>query len=309
MRIVFFGSAAIGFPFLERLLASAEHELVGVVTQPDRPVGRKLKQTPCPVKSFAEERGIPVLSPEKIGSAESLDALNALGADLFVVIAYGQYIPLSVLALPQHPAINLHPSLLPKYRGAAPIQWALANGDDRTGVSIIYVVKKMDSGDILRQRELAVSPGDTALTLEPILAQMGAEELMVAIDQIRDGVVDAWRQDEARVVEVRKLTKADGCLDWTLSASALNNRIRGFAAWPGCFFESGSLRVKVFSASVEEGIGPPGEILAVNGAGPLIATGDGALRLLSVQPAGKRAMDGAAFLRGYPLHPGDSLAG
>ncbi len=307
MRILFFGSAAIGFQTLETLLASSQDELVGVVTQPDRPAGRKKKLTPCPVKTFAQERGIPVFSPEKVGASESFQTLEKLNADLFVVVAYGQYIPQSVLALPPSGSINLHPSLLPKYRGASPIQWALADGEPVTGVTILYVSEKMDAGDILSQREVPIGPEDNALTMEPILARAGAELLMDVVEKIRSGTVSATPQDDALATEVRKLTKEDGRLDWSLSARTLNNHIRGFIAWPGCYCEAPSGRVKVLSAQIEPGSGVPGEILDGSGDGPLVATGEGALRLLKVQPAGKRAMDGAAYLRGYPLQPGDRL--
>ena len=307
MRVLFFGSASIGFQTLETLLASSQDELVGVVTQPDRPAGRKKKLTPCPVKVFAQKRGVPVFSPEKVGSAESFQALEKLNADLFVVVAYGQYIPQSVLALPPSGSINLHPSLLPKYRGSSPIQWALADGETVTGVTILYVSEKMDAGDILCQREVPIRSEDTALTLEPILSRAGAELLLGAVEQIRAGTVRATPQDERLVTEVRKLTKEDGRLDWSLPAETLSNRIRGFIAWPGCFCEAPSGRVNVLSSQVESGSGFSGEILDVSDEGPLVATGEGALRLLEVQPAGKRAMDGAAYLRGYPLQPGDRL--
>ncbi len=307
MRILFFGSSSIGFQTLEALLASSQDELVGVVTQPDRPAGRKKKLTPCPVKTFAQERGIPVFSPEKVGSPESFQALEKLNADLFVVVAYGQYIPQSILALPVFGSINLHPSLLPKYRGSSPIQWALADGETITGVTILYVSEKMDAGDILCQREVPISPEDTAMTMEPVLAQTGAELLLDAVNQIRSGTVNPLAQNEALVTEVRKLTKEDGRLDWNLPAETLNNRIRGFISWPGCFCETASGRLKILRAQVEPKCGIPGEVLDVSGVGPLVATGEGSLRLLDVQPAGKRAMDGAAYLRGYPLQPGDRL--
>ncbi len=307
MRVLFFGSSSIGFQTLEALLGSSQDELVGVVTQPDRPSGRKQKLTPCPVKTFAQERSLPVFSPEKVGSSESFQALEKLNADLFVVVAYGQYIPQSVLALPSFGSINLHPSLLPRYRGSSPIQWAVANGDAVTGVTILYVSEKMDAGDILCQREVPISPEDTAVTMEPVLARVGAELLMETVDQIRAGTISATPQDEAFVTEVRKLMKEDGRLDWNLPAETLNNRIRGFISWPGCFCEAASGRIKVLYASVESGSGVPGEVLDVSGGGPLVATGEGALRLLEVQPAGKRAMDGAAYLRGHPLQLGARL--
>lgn len=307
MRIVFFGSAPIGFFVLEALLSSAQDDVVAVVTQPDRPAGRKQQLTPCPVKTFALERNLPVLSPEKV--KESLPELSALYADLFVVVAYGQYIPQSVLALPKHGAINLHPSLLPKYRGSSPIQWALANGDTETGVTILYVSEKMDAGDILLQREVPISFEDTAATLEPVLAKDGAQLLMDAVEQIRNGTAQPKPQNDLLATEVRKLTKEDGRLDWIRTAETLRNRIRGFTPWPGCFCEMpDGQRLKVLRAAVETRSGSPGEILEAAGTGLLIAAGEGALRLLEVQPAGKKAMDGASYLRGYPLKPGIRLA-
>jgi methionyl-tRNA formyltransferase len=306
MRVVFFGSAAIGFPLLEVLLASAQDTVVAVVTQPDRPAGRKQKLTPCPVKTFAQQRGLPVLSPEKIGG--SLRELADFNADLFVVVAYGQYIPQSVLTLPEHGAVNFHPSLLPKYRGSSPIQWAIANGDTVTGVTILYVSEKMDAGDIILQREVLIGPDDTSATLEPVLAATGAELLMEAIGHIRKGTVQRHPQDDAAATEVRKLTKEDGRLDWALGAETLRNRIRGFTPWPGCFCEMpDSQRLKILNAAVEGRTGRPGEILEAAGAGLLVAAGEGALRLLEVQPSGKCAMDGAAYLRGYSLMAGTRL--
>lgn len=312
MRVVFFGSAPIGFPLLDALLENPADDVVGVVTQPDRPVGRTLKYTPCPVKEVALKKNLPVFSPEKVGAPESVQRLKSLRADLFVVVAYGQYIPPAVLELPSRGAINLHPSLLPEYRGSSPVQWALANGDEQTGATILYVSQKMDAGDIIRQRELPIDPEDNAITLETRLSGVGAVLLMEAVEQIRSGTVRARPQDEGAATEVRKLVKADGRLDWSLSAEELKNRIRAFIAWPGCFCEAptrpGEMqRIKIFRARVEEGHGAPGEVLDASGAGPLVAAGDQALRLLDIQPAGKKVMDGAAYLRGYPLTPGSRL--
>jgi methionyl-tRNA formyltransferase len=307
MRVVFFGSAAIGLPLLEALLASTQDEVVAVVTQPYRPAGRNQQLTSCPVKTFAQDCGLPVLSPEKVG--DSLPELGVLKADLFVVVAYGQYIPQPVLQLPKCGAINLHPSLLPKYRGSSPIQWAVANGDTVTGVTILYVSEKMDAGDIILQRKIPIGSDDTSVTLEPVLAAAGAELLIESIEQIRNGTAKRHPQDDAAATEVRKLAKEDGRLDWTLSAETLRNRIRGFTPWPGCYCEMpDGQRLKVVSAVVEDHAGFPGEVLDVAGAGPLVAAGKGALRLLEVQPSGKRVMDGASYLRGYPLTPGVRLA-
>ncbi|MGE4488908.1 MAG: methionyl-tRNA formyltransferase [Kiritimatiellales bacterium] len=309
MRIVFFGSASIGFPCLEAFLSSSQDEVVAAVTQPDRPAGRKQHLTACPVKSFAQERGIPVLDPESVG--DGLSELEKLNADLFVVVAYGQYIPQSILSLPVHGAINLHPSLLPKYRGSSPIQWAIANGDSETGVTILYVSRRMDAGDILLQRSMNIDPEATAETLEPLLAEEGARLLMEAVEQIRCGTASPVPQNEAEATEIRKLSREDGRIDWTQPAEVLRNRIRAFVPWPGSFCEiptaHGPQRLKVLKTAVEEVAGTPGQVLDLSGSGPLIATGNKALRLLEVQPAGKKPMSGEAWLRGRPLASGDFL--
>ncbi|MCU0857011.1 MAG: methionyl-tRNA formyltransferase [Pontiellaceae bacterium] len=303
MRIVFFGSAPIGFPSMDALAAGPLNEIAAVVTQPDRPAGRKQQVTPCPVKTVAQERGFRVFSPEKV--KDCLADLADLKADLFVVVAYGQYIPASVLALPRYGAINLHPSLLPKYRGSSPIQWAIANGDSVTGVTVLYVSEKMDAGDLILQRAVPIGPEDTSITLEPVLAAEGAALLMEAVEQIRSGTVARIPQNDDEATEVSKLVKEDGKLNWMLPAQTLRNRIRGFTPWPGCFCDlPDGQRLKVLNAAVESGSGAPGELLEVKGAGPLVAAWEGALRLLTVQPAGKCVMDGAAYLRGYPLKPG-----
>lgn len=312
MRIVFFGSAAIGLPALEALCASGSHQVIAAVTQPDRPAGRHLRMTPCPVKAFAAARGMPVFSPEKVGEAEHVRTLAALRADLFAVAAYGQFIPKAVRDLPPSGIINLHPSLLPRWRGAAPIQRAVAGGDAETGVSIMHVIGKMDAGDIIIQRAVPIDPDDTACTLEPKLAGLGAQLLLEAVEQIRSGTARPRPQDEALVTEARKLTKEEGRIAWTLPADVLRNRIRGFQPWPGCYCDvpapgGANQRLTVWRAAAEPGRGAPGEILDVSGAGPLVAAGEGALRLLNVQPAGKRPMDGAAYLRGHPLRPGIRL--
>jgi methionyl-tRNA formyltransferase len=305
MRIVFMGSAELAVPSLRALAESETDQVVGVVSQPDRPAGRKRVLTPCPLKAFAETIGLPVMTPEKIGAPESVDQLAALKPDLFVVAAYGQYIPSRVIGLAPNEAINVHPSLLPKYRGSAPIQWAILNGDSVTGVSIIYVAKKMDAGDILRQMEYPLGPDETSATLHDALADKGAELLLQAIDDIRTGTVSRTVQDETQVVEIRKLAKEDGKIDWSLPAEQIRNRIRAFDPWPGsfCTLADGEL-LKVWKAERDDGSGLPGELLDDH---LLVATGDGALRLQEVQPVGKKRMDAIAFLNGRPVVKGERL--
>lgn len=301
MRVIFMGSAEFACPAVEALLRSP-HTLVACVTQPDRPKGRHLELTPCPVKALALSRGVPVLSPEKIGAAH--DELAALAPDLIAVAAYGQYIPGRISELPRHRAINIHPSLLPKYRGAAPIQWAVANGETMTGVSIQYVAPRMDAGDLLLQQEHPIEPEDTAATLEPRLARAGAELLLRAIAQLEGGHAHPISQDDAKATHARKLEKADARIDWTQPAATLHNRVRGFQPWPGACFLHEQRTVKVLRSAVESGAGAPGSVLAIGDAGPLVACGGGALRLCDVQPEGRRAMGGLAFANGARLAVG-----
>lgn len=305
MRIVFMGSAELAIPSLKAILGNGKDEVVGVVSQPDRPAGRKRIPTPCPLKAFAEERGLSVMTPEKIGDPASVEVLAALRPDLLVVVAYGQYIPSRVISLAPCEAINVHPSLLPKYRGSAPIQWALINGDSLSGVSIIHLAQKMDAGDILRQETYPIDDSDTSGSLHDKLAVFGADLLLKAIDDIRNGTVNRVAQDESRAVEIRKLTKEDGEIDWSLPAEAIRNRIRAFDPWPGstCKLPDGEV-LKVWRAEREDGAGAPGDVLDDR---LLVATGGGALRLLEVQPAGKKRMPAAAFLNGCPVPVGSRV--
>jgi methionyl-tRNA formyltransferase len=308
MRIVFMGSAELSIPSLKALLESAEHEVVEVVAQPDRPAGRKRKLTPCALKAFAVEQGLSVMTPEKVGDPASVEALAALKPDLLVVVAYGQYIPQRVIQLAPYQAINVHPSLLPKYRGSAPIQWALLNGDAVTGVSIIYLAQKMDAGDILRQETWAIEDSDTSGSLHDKLAVFGAELLLKAIDDIASDSVTRQAQYEPDVVEVRKLTKEDAPIDWSMPAAVIRNRIRAFDPWPGttCVLPSGDL-LKIWRAALEsyEGDAAPGQLLDDRF---LVMTGEGALRIVEVQPAGKKRMAASDFLRGHPLPAGSIVS-
>ena len=305
MRIVFMGSAGLAVPSLEAILKSGKDEIVGVVSQPDRPAGRKRIPTPCPLKAFADAQNLNVLVPEKIGAPESVVALSALKPDLFVVVAYGQYIPRRVIELAPHEAINVHPSLLPKYRGSAPIQWAIANGDRETGVSIIMLAPKMDAGDILRQVVHPIDDDDTSATLHDKLAHLGADLLLQTIDDIRTGTVKRTVQDESQAVEIRKLSKEDGAIDWSQTAVTIHNRIRAFDPWPGSTFKLPDGQTsKVWKTALEEGRGAPGELLDDH---LLVATGEGALRLLEIQPPGKKRMPARSFLNGYSVEKGAML--
>jgi methionyl-tRNA formyltransferase len=310
MRILFMGSGAIAEPTLERLLGLPDDEVVAVVTQPDRPRGRKLRVGACPIKEFAERHGVPVLDPEKVGADASISDIAALSPDLIVVAAYGQYIKPSILRLPPLETINLHPSLLPLYRGAAPIQMAIADGRTQTGVSIIYMSEEMDAGDIILQEKVEIQPHDTAATLQPVLGSLGAELIVRAIELIRHGEAKRTRQISEDATYVKKLVKEDGRIDWTMPANRIRDRVRGFTPWPGTFCRYGGENgktLKVLEVAVEDGAGAPGEVLDISTPGPLVATGEMALRVLRVQPDGKKPMSGGDFANGYALKTGERL--
>ena len=312
MRIVFAGSAQLGCPALETLARDAGHTVAGVITQPDRPKGRHLRVSLSAVHSLADKHGIPVLTPGNVNSPESLSAIREMAPDILVVIAYGQFLKTELLALPPDGCVNLHASLLPAYRGAAPIQWSIANGETQTGVTVMYMNEKMDAGDIIMQRTVDIGAHDTAGSLHDRLALVGAPLLIDALDAVSRGNVTRVPQDESRVSLARKLRKADGRIDWSRPACELYNHVRGFDPWPSCYCVLPSRRsmhrtLKVLQTKIEAGVGRPGEVIECGETGPLIATGDCALRLVEVQPEGKRRMAGADFLHGHRLERGDFL--
>lgn len=302
-KIIYFGTAPIAVPALAALHAQPDCEVVAVCTQPDRPSGRKRKLSPSAVKICAQALGIPVFDPEKISEAKS--ALADLAPDLAVVFAYGQYLPKSVFNLPVHGSINFHPSLLPKYRGASPIQSALLDGVVDCGLSVLQVSERMDAGDLLLQSPLQIKPGDNSETLHERFAGLAADLVPSLLKGLREGTLQVRPQDEAQATECGKISKQDGGIDWTEPAEKILNRIRAYQPWPGCYFPLGEKgNLKVLQAVVEEGEGMPGMLLDVSGEGPLVACGHQALRLLRVQPPGKNAMDGKSFLNGHPLPHG-----
>ena len=311
MRIVFMGSAEFACPALEALWAGGRDEVVGLVTQPDRPQGRRLTLAPCPVKARFGARGVPVLTPEKVNEPAAVAALRDLRPDLIVVVAYGQIIGRALLALPPQGCVNVHGSLLPKYRGAAPIAWAIAHGESVTGITTMFMNARMDAGDILRQAPVAITPDDTGGSLQARLAAAGAGLLLQTLDDLRAGRAARVPQNEAEATLAPKLSKADGRIDWALAATAIVNRVRAFNPWPCCICglpgpEARPLRV--LRARTEPGQGlAPGTVLGDASAGPLVQAGTDAVRLIEVQPEGRRPMTGTAFLQGHPLRPGARL--
>jgi methionyl-tRNA formyltransferase len=311
MNIVFLATGAIAVPVLRRILADGTHSVTGVITQPDRPAGRNRQLTPSPVRQAAVEAGLDVLAPEKIRDSAVMDWLAARAPDIAVVFAYGQLIPRRVFDFPPHRTLNIHPSLLPLYRGAAPINWALADGHTETGVSIMYIAEAMDAGDILLQQRVTIAPEEDAESLSTRLADLGATLLLDAFRLIGEGHARATPQDHAHATHARRLTKEDGRIDWTLPAAALHNRVRAFQPWPGAYFpEPGGpagAMVKVGRTRPAAGQGAPGTLLELAADGPVVAAGEGAVQLLALQPAGKRMIPGPDFVRGCRWAPGTVL--
>lgn len=309
MRLLFMGSAELSCRCLGALLTSASVEVVGVVTQPDRPRGRHLAVRPCAVKEMAEAAGVDLMTPEKVNDAASVERIRACRPDVIVVVAYGQILRRSILDLPPLGCVNAHYSLLPRYRGAAPIQWAVANGETVSGVTTMFMNERMDAGDVILQREVPVSPDDTGGSLHDKLADPGRELLLETLGLLAAGRCPRQAQDERLATLAPKLSRSDGRIDWSQPSERLHNRIRGFNPTPGCFCllpGSEGRPLKVWSSRVSAaGRGEPGALLACTPEGPAVATGDGALILREVQPEGRGRMAGAAYLCGHAIEVGE----
>lgn len=311
LRIVFMGTPELAATSLEALLGAPEFQIVAVVTQPDRPKGRDLKLAPSPVKQSALRAGLPVLQPQKARDPEFLTGLQSFQPDLIAVAAFGQILPRSILELPSHGCLNVHTSLLPKYRGAAPIQWAIANGDAETGVTIMKMDAGMDTGDILTQRATPILPSDNGQTLHDRLAPLGAELLVQTIPDYVAGKIQPRPQDSTLATHAAKLKKSDGQIDWQQPAMTVWNRLRAFTPWPGAFtFLPGQpqpVLLKIWEAQPCDEAGEPGRILAADKAGILVGCGEASLRILVLQREGGRRLPAPEFLAGHPLRVGEQL--
>ncbi len=310
MRVIFMGSPACACPSLDALLAMQDVQVVGVVTQPDRPYGRGLHLHACAVKVHAVERGLSVLSPPNVNQPESTETLLSLKPDAIVVVAFGQIIKKSILDIPPLGSVNVHASLLPAYRGAAPAPWAIVNGETVTGVTTMRMNERLDAGDVLLQHKVSIEPDDTGGSLLMKLAQAGAALLPATLAGLRAGTLRCEAQDDRLATLAPKMTKAHGVIVWSMPAIDIERRVRAFDPWPCCSCEAplGSGKIlRVLKARVVEAYGAPGSVLKLDGDGPLIAAGEGALRLLEVQPAGRKVMSGSDYARGRHLAPGDRL--
>jgi methionyl-tRNA formyltransferase len=306
MRLVFMGSPEFAVPCLEAI--RVDHEVALVVTQPDRPSGRGRALAAPPVKIAAERAGLRVLQPASVRPPEVAAELAATGAALAVVVAYGRILPRAVLDAFPLGCVNVHASLLPAYRGAAPIQWAIIRGEAETGVTIMRLDEGMDTGPVLLTRALAIAEDDTAGSLSARLAPLGAEALVEGLERIAAGTA-AWRpQDDARASRAPMLSRRDGIIDFAEPARAVRDRIRGVDPWPAAVAVLGADQVKLHGASLAAGTGPPGAILAVEPAGAIVACGVGAVRIAELQAPGRRRLPFAVFVRGRPLPPGSTFA-
>ena len=309
MRVLFMGTPAYAVPALEAV--AARHEIVGVVTRVDKPNRRGNKIAFSPVKEWALAHGVPVFQPESMRAPSLAEELAGLRPDVGVVVAFGMMIPENIINLPQHKTINIHGSLLPRYRGAAPMQYAMLNGDAEAGVSIMYITPELDAGDVILSRSLAVGEDETFGELHDRLAVLGAEALMDALDLIDCGGVCAVPQDGAAVTFAPSITKEECVIDWTLPAGMVHNRIRGLSPAPcaNTRLPDGKWLLIYRSGRVSTGYaGQPGEVVdVIKKKGPVVMTGAGAVCILSAKPEGRREMPGFELVNGHYLAVGDRM--
>ncbi len=314
---VFLGSGTFSVPVLEALLAGGAR-VRAVVTRPDRPCGRGRRRHSTPVKQAAVEHGLLVLEPERADAPEAVTGLRELAPDLLVVAAYGQILSPQVLAVPRVAPLNVHPSLLPKYRGAAPVAWALLRGERETGVSIIRMSEEVDGGPLLAQQATSIGEDETAGELEVRLSQLGARLLTEALGRLSEALAEARPQGpppQDGSAHAPKLSKAEGLVDWSRSAEEIHNRVRGLNPWPGAHsflrHDGDLLRVKLLRVKVRRGPArrSPGTVVQVSKDVLLVEAADGLVDVRELQPAGKRAMQVRAFLRGHQVREGDRFVG
>ena len=306
--IVFMGTPQIAAVTLEQLVQGPD-PVVGVVTQPDRPTGRGQRSLPSPVRRVAESRGIPVIAPEKIRSPEFLNALREWKPEIITVVAYGRILAKTILDLAPYGCLNVHYSLLPKYRGAAPAAWTIINGESTTGVTTMKLVEKMDAGPLYLQEATEVAAAETTGSLQSKLTPIGARLLLETLRRLKAGSLMPQEQDENGVTFAPLLKKEDGLIDWTQSATRIERRVRGFDPWPGAYSHIGGKLLKIHRARVlaADITGTPGEVLRADAEGLWVATGSDILGLEEVQLENRKRLSGVEFLRGARIKTGDRL--
>jgi methionyl-tRNA formyltransferase len=309
MRIVFMGTPEFAIPSLEKLIYSP-HQIIGVVTVPDKPQGRGQRVSASPVKRFAQEHGLPVLTPADLKDADFVRSLGDLKPDLMVVVAF-RILPEAVFTLPPSGTVNLHASLLPKYRGAAPINWAIINGETRTGLTTFFIRKKVDTGDVLLQREIPIDPDEDFGRLRDRMAQQGANLLLETVEAIEKGEARPLKQDDTQTTSAPKITPEHCRIDWSQTAIRIKNQVRGLSPTPGAFtaFRGRNLKLfKVEALDTQFSESNVGRTVVPDGREKVwVGTGGGILSLLEVQPEGKRRIAVAEFVRGYRVGPGEEL--
>ena len=318
MKLVFFGTSDFAIPSLKALIAS-RHKVLALMTQPDRKKGRSLKLSPPPAKVIAQENNIPVYQPQDASSRESVEYLKKLGADLFVVISFGQILKKEVLSIPKYYSINLHGSLLPKCRGAAPTNWAVINGEKASGVTIIKMNERMDEGDIITKREVEIEPVDTNITLSEKLSDAGAALLVETLGLVEAGKAQLTKQDDSAATYAPKLKKEDGIINWSEPAIKIHDKVRGLLPWPGAYTYYDGKILKLLQTKLDDKVihnnraplrvpynilQDPGEVLYIGKEGISVQTGSGDLVIEYLQLEGKKEMDAASFVRGHRLETG-----
>lgn len=302
MRIVFMGTPDFSVPVLETLIGSG-HQVIGVVTQPDKPKGRGKAVLMTPVKEKAVEFDIPVYQPVKVRAPEFVEVLKELNPDIMVVVAFGQILPKSVLEIPKYGCVNVHASLLPRYRGAAPIQWVVIDGEKESGVTTMLMDEGLDTGDMLEKSVVVLDPDETGGSLHDKLSKLGAELIISTLEKIENGTVVRTPQTDENTCYARMLKKSMGDIDWSMEASAIERLIRGLNPWPSAYTKWNGKTLKIWSAQVleEEYEGACGEVVYTDKNSLYVKTGKGTLALKELQPEGKKRMEVDAFLRGYPV--------
>jgi methionyl-tRNA formyltransferase len=313
MRILFIGTGGIGVPVLQSLLQSGEHRVAGVVTQPDKPAGRKMELQPSPVKQAALLHGVPVLQPARMRAPEAVEEIKAIGAEVIVVMAYGQILPAGVLAASSIACLNLHASLLPRHRGAAPIQAAIMEGDAETGITVMYMDEGLDTGDILLEKRIPIGNRETGGSLHDRLAEISPAALFEALTLLKQGVALRVPQDSAGATYAPKLTRESGIIGWSAPQALIDRKIRAMNPWPVASTtipgrDGRAQQLKIFTAIPHDaGSGTPGTVLQTGGEGILVAAGSGAVLLQEVQLEGKKRMAARDFLAGNSIAPGTVL--
>ncbi len=305
MRIVYMGTPDFAVPALEKLAQSPDYTVAAVFTQPDKPKGRKMVMTPPDVKVCAEKLGIPVFQPSSMRSEEAYNSLKELNPDVIVVAAYGQILPKAVLDLPKFGCVNIHGSLLPKYRGAAPIQQSVLDGEKVTGVTTMLMDVGLDTGDILLKAETEIGENETAGELFDRLAVLGGELIIETLDKLKKGEITPQKQDESLATHTSKISKELCPIDFNKSAFEVHNKVRGLNPWPVAVTEIAGKTVKVYSSRVSDMSGAAGTILSLKPF--VVACGDKSVELIEIQPQGKKRMTAQAFLAGHKLNIGDKL--